>query len=475
MRTQRSLVLNFVNYFLENFLRSPDRTKLPVRVIATIHQRERANEILARIIQLAIVLLFGFIYFISPKTSPAEAFYPVPYVLGTYLALSIIGFVWAMRKELPHWSIYCSIFFDFALLYGLMLSFHLQYMQPASFILKAPSLLYVFIFIALRVLRLESKFVIAAGAIAALGWLAMIIYVTRFDPANNMLTRSYVEYLTSNSILIGAEVDKILSIIFVTIILAIAVNGSANLLVTAVTEKSAAQALSRFFDTSVASGIRERSEELVAGSGVSVNAAILNVDIRSFTKMASNMDASRVMDALSRYQSRIVPIVQSNGGIIDKFMGDGIMATFGTNNTLAESDADYAASAFRAAEEILMEFESWSNESGYLKEISQSGIGIGLAGGIIAHGAVGQSDRLEMTVIGSAVNLSAKLEKHNKTMGTTCLSGRKIYDLAVAQGYDGGLETHPDTTMVEGVPEPQEVVSLKLATPVIEKLVAGSI
>ena len=129
--------MNFINYFVGNFLQAPDRAKLPRRIINAIHEREQANEILARIIQLAIVLLFGFIYIISPKTSPAEAFYPVPYVLSIYLALSVVGFIWALKRTIPDWAIYCSILFDFTLLYGLMVSFHLQYMQPASFILKA--------------------------------------------------------------------------------------------------------------------------------------------------------------------------------------------------------------------------------------------------------------------------------------------------------------------------------------------------
>lgn len=454
--------MNFVHYFTENFLRAPDRSNLPARVLRAIHEREQANEILARIIQLLIVTLFGFIYIISPKTSPEEAFYPVPYVLGIYLVFSIIGFVWALRKTLPDWSIYCSILFDFALLYGLMISFHLQYMQPASFILKAPTLLYVFIFIALRVLRLESKFVIAAGLTAALGWLMMIFYVTEIDPGDNMLTRSYVEYMTSNSILIGAEVDKIMTIIFVTLILAAAVNASANLLVTAVTEKSAAQALSRFFDTSVASGIRDNSEELIAGGGVAVQAAILNVDIRGFTRMATDMDASNVMDALSSYQSRIVPIIQANDGIIDKFMGDGIMATFGTNGSDLSKNTNYAASALKAAEAILEDFRKWPDEGGNLGSIAKAGIGIGLASGTITHGAVGQSERLEMTVIGSAVNLSAKLEKHNKIMGTYCLADRGTYDSAITQGYEGKLQARFETSTIEGVPKPLEIVALIL-------------
>ena len=451
--------LNFTAYFLENFLRSPNRSKLPRRVLGAIHERERANEILARIIQLAIVLLFLFIYLISPKTSPAEAFYPVPYVLGTYLVFSLIGFFWALKKELPDWAIYCSILFDFALLYGLMISFHMQYMQPASFILKAPALLYVFIFIALRVLRFESKFVLTAGTVAALGWFGMIFYVTKVDPGDNMLTRSYVEYLTSNSILIGAEVDKVMSIFFVTIILALSVNGAANLLITAVTEKSAAKALSRFFDTSVASGIRESEGEVVAGSGRKVNAAILNIDIRGFTIMAATMDAPRVMEALSAYQSRIVPIIQRNGGIIDKFMGDGVMATFGIDES---AKAAYAFTAFTAVEEILEDSKLWPELGEDLKEIAERGIGLGLAGGLVAQGAVGQSDRLEMTVIGTAVNFSAKLEKHNKTLGTVFLCGRNVFDMAVEQGYKTKLTTEFLTAQIEGVPDAQEIVIMDL-------------
>jgi adenylate cyclase len=229
-----------------------------------------------------------------------------------------------------------------------------------------------------------------------------------------------------------------------------------------VAEKSAAQALSRFFDTSVASGIRDHSEELVAGGGVAVEAAILNVDIRGFTKMATDMEASKVMDALSTYQSRIVPIIQANNGIIDKFMGDGIMATFGTNGDDVNNNAIYAASARNAAEDILEDFKNWPDEGGSLANIAQAGIGIGLASGTIIHGAVGQSERLEMTVIGPAVNLSAKLEKHNKIMGTKCLSDRGTYDRAIAQGYDGKLQPQFKTSTIEGVPKPLEVVALKL-------------
>ena len=84
--------------------------------------------------------------------------------------------------RLPAWLLALSIIIDMALLFGLIWSFHLQYAQPPSFYLKAPTLLYVFIFIALRALRFEAKYVVFAGLAAALGWLAMVLYVVFVDP-----------------------------------------------------------------------------------------------------------------------------------------------------------------------------------------------------------------------------------------------------------------------------------------------------
>ena len=83
------------------------------------------------------------------------------------------------------------------LLMALIWSFHLQYKQPASFYLKVPTLLYVFIFIALRGLRFQARFVIIAGVAAAVGWLLMVVYAITVDPANSMITRNYVKYMTS--------------------------------------------------------------------------------------------------------------------------------------------------------------------------------------------------------------------------------------------------------------------------------------
>ncbi len=399
----------------------------------------------------------GTIYFLSPKTSAGTEFSPVPVFLAAYLILNIIGLVWALRRPLPDWSVYISICFDFMLLYGLLWSFHVQYEQPASFALKAPALLYVFIFIALRALRFQARFVLAAGIVAIIGWVAMIFYVIMIDPSDNMLTRNYVTYLTSNSILIGAELDKIISISFVTAILAVAVRGGNNLLVKAIAEQSAARDLSRFFDEAVAEDIRNSADEIKAGEGENRQAAILNVDIRGFTKMAAQTDASKVMAILAAYQDRVVSIIQANGGTIDKFMGDGIMATFGA----ARPSDTYAADALRAVDAIAADAATWHAEASELALVGHDAIGLSVASGSIIFGAVGKENRLEFTVIGDAVNRSAKLEKTNKQLNSMAVTDRPTFDLAIRQGYAPSAPAQRLTSDIEGVAGEHEIVVLK--------------
>lgn len=78
---------------------------------------------------------------------------------------------------------------------------------------EASEILYVFIFIALRTLNFDARKVVIAGVVAVVGWILLVAYVIMFDPRDSMITHDYVRYMTSNSVLIGAEVDKVISIL----------------------------------------------------------------------------------------------------------------------------------------------------------------------------------------------------------------------------------------------------------------------
>ncbi len=441
---------------VKNALPTRQDANLPSRIVRAIERQDQSSEVLAKLMQLAVVSIMALLYFSTPKTDAGTAFSPVPYALLTYIVLNIIGLVWALKKGLDDWAVYGSIIIDMSLLFVLIWSFHIQYGQPASFYLKAPTILYVFIFIAIRAMRFQARFVLAAGLAASMGWTALVIYVITIDPQNTMITRNYVEYLTSNSVLIGAELDKIITIMLVTFILGLALKRGHALLVSAVSEQTAARDLSRFFDESVASQITGADQSIAAGEGADRDAAVLNIDIRGFTTMAATMPASEVMGVLAAYQTQLVPIIQRNGGTIDKFLGDGIMATFGA---LSESGT-YAADSLRAIDEIMANVDTW-NAIPELSRFSPRAINAAVAGGQISVGAVGDQKRLEFTVIGAAVNLSAKLEKHNKVTRTRALCTEEFLRTAIEQGYDPGRDIRLVSSVVEGTSTEYRLAALQ--------------
>jgi adenylate cyclase len=407
------------------------RRDLSQRMRDALRRHAMTSEILVKLIQLAVVLIWTGLYAAAPKTDAGTAFSPVPYALAAYLVINAVGLWWAMRRNLPAWAVYLSIALDMAVLMLLIWSFHIQYGQPASFYLKAPTLLYVFIFIALRALRFEARFVLAAGLFAALGWLVLAAYVILTDAERSPVTRDYVTYITDNAVLIGAEIDKIVSILMVTGILALALRRADSFLSRATSEGITARELARFFDAPVASRIRDAAHGARPGEGTRRNAAILFIDIRSFTPLAAGLAPGEVVSLLTAYQTRIVPIIHRHGGTIDKFLGDGIMATFGA----VDARPDFAAAALRALDDIVADCESWPEGSGVLARLPRGAVNGAAASGEVIFGTLGNEERLEYTVIGAPVNLAAKLEKFNRKARARALTDSKTFTLARAQGY----------------------------------------
>jgi adenylate cyclase len=297
---------------------------------------------------------------------------------------------------------------------------------------------------------------VLAGFTAAAGWLAMVLYAVYSNPADDMITRDYVHYLTSNSVLIGGELDKIITILVVTAILAAAQVQARRMLIRSVVEEAAARDLSRFFAPEIAERITGAENQIRPGHGEARDATILTIDIRGFTQFAKTLPPSELIGALVEYESRMVPVIQAHGGSIDKFLGDGILATFGA---AAPSDT-HAADAMRALEAIVTVADEWTRD----REASDRRpmrIGAAVATGRVVFGAVGDETRLEYTVIGDAVNLAVKLEKHNKVGETRALATADVLELAEQQGYvPAGMAERYGPVHILGVEGPIDVYVL---------------
>lgn len=405
--------------------------QLPGRVQTAISRQQTQSEILIAWVQVFIVITFSTLYGLSPKTFAADTmFAPVPYALGAYAIFIAIRLSLAYLDKVPPWFVALSIIADMALLMFLIWSFHVQYEQPASFYLKSPTLLYAFIFIALRALRFEAAYVLLAGFTAAAGWLTLLGYAVFWDDGMSDVTRNYVEYTMSHKILLGAEFDKVISIVVVTLILALVIVRARRLLINSVAQATAAEDLSRFFSPEIAEQITHSESWIEPGTGEARNAAILHCDLQGFTKLSMEKPANEVISLLAEYQSRMVPVIQRHGGTIDKFLGDGILATFGA----AVSTNHYAADCLKAMEDLINEAAQWSLDR---TAVGNQGMTIRFtsAVGPIVFGAVGDDSRLEYTVIGEPVNLAAKLDKHAKDEKAHAITTHDAVELAKSQGY----------------------------------------
>ena len=415
------------------------QAQLPARIATRIRAQEEASEILVGWIQLAIVFGFSLVYVLAPKTfSDTAPFRPVPWVLAAYLAFTLLRLLLAHRHRLPEWLRYVSIVFDMALLLGLIWSFHLQYEQPPSFYLKAPTLLYIFIFIALRTLNFDARKVVTAGLFAVIGWIVLVLYVITIDPRDSMITHDYVHYLTSNSILIGAEVDKVISILVVTGILGFAITRNRRLLTYAVREGVSNQDLARFVPAEVASLTKTSDEGVHLGFGEPREATILFLDIEGFTTLSERLEPQHLVRTLNLFYAAVAEPLTRHDGVIVQFQGDAVLATFNAPRL----NPDHAANAVRAALEIQALLKTRTFGDGLLLHAR-----IGINTGVVIHGLIGTPDRLGYTVIGDEVNVASRLEALNKDYESSIIVSGETRNRA---GPEAFAFTLLDEVMVRG-------------------------
>lgn len=431
----------------------PLPSQMPQRVATTIGEEQARSEILVSLIQFGAVIGFSVLYSLTPKAFPPDVpFEPVPLALAAYGAFTLWRLYLALTQRLTRGFLAASVVIDIAVLMLTIWSFHLQYGAPPAIYLKAPTLMYVFILIALRTLRFEPGFVLLVGGSAATGWLVLVGYALWADPEMR-ITRNFSDYMMSYSILIGAEIDKIVSILTVTAILALALHRARKLLIRAAVQGQAAADLKRFFAPEIAGRITENEGELVAGHAEMREAAIMFIDLRGFTPLSEELSPSEVMRILGEYQALMAQAVRASAGSIDKFMGDGILASFGA----VRRNEREAAAALTALEAVLETGKRWTAERAGRGDASPP-VAAAVTGGPVMFGTVGDAERLEYTVLGEPVNLAAKLEKHSKVEAVAGVVAAETFELALRQGFEPRLNwRRSNGRNVDGVARPLDL------------------
>jgi adenylate cyclase len=167
-------------------------------------------------------------------------------------------------------------------------------------------------------------------------------------------------------------------------------------------------------------------EHLLAGKvqlgGEELEVTILFSDLRGFTSISEKMDAKSLVGLLNEYFTEMVAAVMGEGGVVDKYIGDAIMAVFGA----PVPKKDDAVNAVRAAvkmREALVHLNARLKARG----MPELAAGIGIHTGVVVAGNIGSEQRMEYTVIGDAVNLASRLESATKDLKAPVLISDETY------------------------------------------------
>lgn len=180
-------------------------------------------------------------------------------------------------------------------------------------------------------------------------------------------------------------------------------------------------AMGKYLSQDIMKNVVQNIDDIKLG-GKKANVTVLFSDIRGFTSMSEKMTAEEVSMILNEYFSEMEPIITKYNGVINKFIGDAVMAIFGE----PIPDINHAQNAVKCACEMLKKVEQL-REKWLLEGKPKIEIGIGINTGEAFVGNIGSEKRLEYTVIGDTVNLASRIEGYNKVYKTNLLISSSTY------------------------------------------------
>ena len=213
-------------------------------------------------------------------------------------------------------------------------------------------------------------------------------------------------------------------------------------------------AMRRFMTQEVVDQIMGQEDELLFGT--SCNAAVLFADIRGFTTMAEQLSARQTVEMLNELFTELFEAVAGSGGMLDKYIGDAIMAVYGA----PLSSGRDALNAVISAGEMLRQLDA-VNAARAGRGAAPMRLGIGVATGEVVAGTIGSPKRMDYTVIGDSVNLAARLQELTKIYGVELLVCERT---AQAAGSRFALR-EIDTITVRGRQRAERIVEVMTRDP----------
>jgi len=288
---------------------------------------------------------------------------------------------------------------------------------PTALQYRFENFLYFFIILAAGTLAYSWRTVLTIGTWTAMLWLAGAVIVQffgrrmqEFETALHLvlpddpIVAAYIRgFLDPNAVMWNVRSQEIVVFLIVAGILALRGRRSNQLLIRQAGIAHERANLSRYFPPNLVDALATRDHGI--GAERSQEVAVLFADIVGFTKIAERTSPRKVMELLRRYHAVIENVIFAHGGTLDKYLGDGVMATFGTPSAGPHD----ATNALAAARRIVAEMDHCSAEC-VARGDPDIRVSVGVHFGTVMLGDIGPSRRLEFAVIGDTVNVAARLE-----------------------------------------------------------------
>ena len=396
--------------------RRPPRTPLGARLgraIAEEEERGRSFAFRARLVAVVVVMLW-LVLVIEPQR---QLYYLA--VTGAFLLLGLVPHL--LRRQRHAVAVrFAFIILDVALVTAVVIlppPGHIDFGFPIQMRVRGPEFLYLNLLIVGAALSYSPLQVIWTGLWSVLVWSAGVVAVwmradtLHYMPPENVTAAELLPVLTSPyHVGLFTLLNQIVLTLIATALLAAAVWRARALLLRQTRDELARAALARYVSPDVAEGILSSEQDF--GAPTNRKVALLFADIVGFTGQSERMAPDRVVRFLKSFHARSSAVVFRHGGTLDKYLGDGFLATFGT----LHEQPDAAARAIRCAIDLQDEIERW-NAKRARRGAAPVQLSVGVHYGPVVVGNIGGELRMEFTVVGDAVNLASRLETITRQLG----------------------------------------------------------
>ncbi len=299
--------------------------------------------------------------------------------------------------------------------------YQLQGHNNPNFILKSPLMLYYLFPLALTLIQFRIHLVFFSLGSFLFYFFLSHLYAYKLNAPSG---HDWHAYTLGNEIIYSDTlVTKPLLFTYFAILLSYGIYRSFVMLSRIASIEAQKTSLARYFSPNLISVIT--TEPTVIQMGRRQKVTVLFSDIRGFTSLTEKMDPAELSLFLTDYRRRMTKIVFEFGGTLDKFIGDAVMATFGTP-IVSKTDGQDSTNAVSAAKQMLTELASFNNERLPRGE-KPIRIGIGIHVGEVFAGNIGSEERMEYSVIGDTVNTASRIESACKTLNKEFLISEEVW------------------------------------------------